>query len=847
MTARPPTISTVDPRAIDLRRRLGIPAEARQVLVVTESTHWDPNWLATSEEYFRLMVQPTLDRVLAELVAEPRRVFDVECVFYPAMYWDRRPEQRDTFRNLIHRGQLRFTGSGVTTPDTLLPEEELLLRDLLEGNEWLRARDLHPEPRVLYLPDSFGHSPGLPSLLRAAGVPYASICRIDGMRFPGAELESPTHFPVPGTSAATLTDAGTADFVWRAPDGAEVLAHWHAFGYGHGDLLASAGFTRAMGLPLAVPSRRPDKVAARITRYVDQLTSLSRTPYLLLSIGLDFTRPIPRLVDLLDTWNTDGYDRTGVWALNAGLDDYFDLIATHRDHLPTIDLDPNPYWTGFYATRPALKRRCRDLGRTLVEADHDAVVADLRGDAPDRPRDLARSRAWWIAATTNHHDDVTGTSPDRVARAEQWPMLMEASGLAVSARTVTETTPALSATGVGHTDTGVRWRRERHLVHLDTPFHHAVFDEAAGGGLTSLTTLDGTSLLTAGSLTATAHRDRGGLWRMGMEFPGGAWDAVDSTRHHHGDVRVEIVDGGARVHVTTTLDRRPVHLVVVFSNTDDTVLVHTRVVARLWRTVTLELHHGVDTDSLTMDQPGGAVVRPLQRRYDPTFWPFHSWVIVDDATRADRSMTLATAVPTALHAGPSRLVEVVVARNAPRELAWGIIPLLGPAAGHEPGFQTGDLAVRFRQGPSNASTGRALQRLVDRFTGRPDPDRRVVRVAIDAPGDDVAADGSAADVTVEVTAVKPAQRGEGTIVRLRRVGVPDAGAPPMARLELADDLATEIVSARRCDALERDHTVLEVDHGLVRLPVSDHLTTVRLETRRRAVDTARGGVADRPV
>ena len=44
------------PRSADeraLRERLGIPADARRVLVFSESSHWDTNWLQTSEEYFR--------------------------------------------------------------------------------------------------------------------------------------------------------------------------------------------------------------------------------------------------------------------------------------------------------------------------------------------------------------------------------------------------------------------------------------------------------------------------------------------------------------------------------------------------------------------------------------------------------------------------------------------------------------------------------------------------------------------------------------------------------------------------------------------------------------------------
>jgi len=42
---------------LSLRRRLGIPDDAERVLIFTESSHWDPDWLYTSEEYFERFVQ----------------------------------------------------------------------------------------------------------------------------------------------------------------------------------------------------------------------------------------------------------------------------------------------------------------------------------------------------------------------------------------------------------------------------------------------------------------------------------------------------------------------------------------------------------------------------------------------------------------------------------------------------------------------------------------------------------------------------------------------------------------------------------------------------------------------
>ena len=38
------------PDSDPLRNHLGIPAGAEQVLIFSESSHWDPNWMLTSEE-----------------------------------------------------------------------------------------------------------------------------------------------------------------------------------------------------------------------------------------------------------------------------------------------------------------------------------------------------------------------------------------------------------------------------------------------------------------------------------------------------------------------------------------------------------------------------------------------------------------------------------------------------------------------------------------------------------------------------------------------------------------------------------------------------------------------------
>ena len=842
-----------------LRHRLGIPPDAPQVMVVTESTHWDPDWLCTSDEYFRFCVQPTLDLAIDALTAEPRRIFSVECAFFPQMYWQRRPDRRDAFRALANEGRLRFTGSGVTTPDTLIPEDELLLRDLLLGQEWLRINGMSQEPRVLYLPDSFGHSPGLPSILDAAGVPYAAVCRIDGMRFPGAEFEAASHFPVPCSSAATLTDLGTADFVWRGPGGSEVLAHWHSHGYGHGDMLASGGFTRALGLPLSWRNRREDHVAARIERFAEQLNPLARTPYLLLAIGLDFVRPIPRLVELIDRWNGAGYARTGMWLVNAGLDDYLDLVDTRRDFLPTIELDPNPYWTGFYSTRPQLKRACRDLGRQLIAIDHQRARSVMNrpsiGDDSDPPAPDAT--AWWVAAMSNHHDFVTGTSPDRVAHAEQWPLISDALRAATTGHSATSdvpdkvanvetadttsgaTAPARSSPvgSSGPNSSTPCWSRDGPIVTVTTRHHTAVFDESRGGSLINLTDSTGRELIGRPSLVLVARRESGGLWRMGNEFPGGYWSRTDASRNHPAIVEVTRGLGTTTASMLASVDGRPARIVVEFADHAPGMLVRTMIEPRLRRTITLEIIHANQIDQLIMHQPGGVIERPLHRRFDPTFWPLHSFAgttvapMVTARPRATtapphasstdgpgdyRSMVVATAVPTAIHAAASGAVEIIVARNAPKEFAYRVVPLLAPAVGHESGAQRAEVTYGWtaQDPPSVVEGGRALWEQVDRAAGRQTPTPLFVTD----------------DERVEITSTKCADRGEGIVIRLRNWALDGAAHPVTVRP--SGQCQSVVTAAWRIDSNERDVESLAVVDGQVRIDLDRYLTTVRLRVNR---------------
>src|SRR5262249_21969341 len=161
-------------------------------------------------------------KVLSELERDRRRVYCVESLFFLKLFWERHPHERASIRRLVESGRLRLSSSSLTTPDTLLPHPEAVLRDYLLGQRWLREVGLPVAPRTAYFPDNFGHSPHLPSLMREVGVDSVAITRVDGMHFLASDFRARSAFPRPGSTAERLQrDMRTLDFVWRDDDGAE--------------------------------------------------------------------------------------------------------------------------------------------------------------------------------------------------------------------------------------------------------------------------------------------------------------------------------------------------------------------------------------------------------------------------------------------------------------------------------------------------------------------------------------------------------------------------------------------------------------------------------------------------
>jgi alpha-mannosidase len=412
-----------------VRRELGIPRRARRVLVLSQSSHLDWDWLLPFEEYFQRAVDgillDALDLMSRFHGARPHYYYSIAEMGYLQRFVAAHPDLLPALRAV---GQdLRIVGGGITSPDNLLPSGEAFIRDYLVGKTWI-DQTLGLPIREAWLPDDFGHDSQLPIMLEAMGLTGVGFARVPGSDT-SARFFNPRLVP-PGSIAHRLLDQGI-DFVWRAADGSQTLAHWMPGSYCQGDSIHTAADIQAR-LELNGPA--------------------SPTPYVFVPIGCDFTHPKAALLDLVREWNDTSYQRTGVWAVAATFDHYQQLVAAHRRLLRERRFRPTPYWTGYYASRPALKSMHLAATQALLGAEIFGAIAD--GSLRDTPaawraqveaRSAAIHAGWAALVPGNHHDFITGTALDPVYQNEQLPRLADA-----LVRGETERTRALGeiATGI---------------------------------------------------------------------------------------------------------------------------------------------------------------------------------------------------------------------------------------------------------------------------------------------------------------------------------------------------------------------------------------------------------------
>jgi len=428
-----------------IRKRLGVPASARYVLIIDQASHMDWDWNYSFEEYFselnpdpnytdRYGVRFILSDAVEQLLGIPKRkskephyYYSICEMGYFRKFIETKASEGVEIVSLLRRigDHLRIVGGGITSPDCLVCSGEGFLRNYLLGQLWLAS----VLPNVLplkhcWIPDDFGQDPELPVAVRALGLQSIGYSRIPGT----------ANGSWPNDTLMNQFVAEGVDFVWQASDGAsEVFTHWmpgNVPGYFQGSDLASSN---------ADPSAVKTAIENFLGHYdksgsVTPPFSGAPSPYLYLPADDDFMLPIPDLLQCVEVWNANaGPDQ--VYAVEASFDDFVSLVLASKAALPSRRYNGTPYWTGFYMSRAGVKKLHYAATRTLLASEVFGLHAF--GASPK----AAASQAYWANvlrgweefAPSTHHDYVTGTASDPVVAGEQIPLLQQAHTTATGA------------------------------------------------------------------------------------------------------------------------------------------------------------------------------------------------------------------------------------------------------------------------------------------------------------------------------------------------------------------------------------------------------------------------------
>lgn len=346
--------------------------------MIVSHTHWDREWYLPYQK-FRIRLVSLIDTLLGLFARGAKTgcfMLDGQSVVLED-YLEIRPKREAVLKRHVEGGRI-LVGPWYTQPDEFLVSGEALIRNLLLGLEM--AETYGGAMRIGYVPDTFGHIAQMPQIL--GGFNIDSFVFTRGMGDEAEELK--------------------AEFLWKAPDGSQVLAVNMTLGYG-----IPASWLKDLRLQL--------EDALRIAQpYNRLLLSKASTKNILLMNGGDHAFPQAEPLEALGMFRELFDD--GV-LVQGSLRDYLESVRRADPTLATYQGEfrgarYNPILAGTLSSRIYIKQQ-NTKSQCLLEycAEPLATYAWMLG--LDYPHLILR-KAWKYLLQNHAHDSICGCSVDEV-------------------------------------------------------------------------------------------------------------------------------------------------------------------------------------------------------------------------------------------------------------------------------------------------------------------------------------------------------------------------------------------------------------------------------------------------
>ncbi|XP_075400979.1 lysosomal alpha-mannosidase-like [Tenrec ecaudatus] len=386
-------------------------------------THNDVGWLKTMEQYFYPSVSSPncvvniLNSVVKALLANPTRRFTyVEMAFFSRWWQNQTKSIQKTVQELAHQGRLEFANGGWVMNDEATTHYGAIVDQMTLGLNFLENTfGKVGRPHVAWHIDPFGHSREQASLFAQMGFDGFFLGRID---YQDKYIRERAHQMEQVWRGSASLQPPTADLF------TSVLPNIYSPPFGFcWDMLCR---DPAMVDKYGIPTSSAERLATQFLSIADNQARHYRTNNIIMTMGSDFhygeaERWFKNLDMLIHLVNAQQAKGSRVHVLYSTPACYLQELnkanltwsVKEDDFFPYADA-PHEFWTGYFSSRPALKRYERLSYNFLQVCNQLEALAGP--DANAGPFGSGNSGPLREAmAVLQHHDAVSGTARQLVA------------------------------------------------------------------------------------------------------------------------------------------------------------------------------------------------------------------------------------------------------------------------------------------------------------------------------------------------------------------------------------------------------------------------------------------------
>eukprot|EP01061_Rhynchopus_euleeides_P019355 TRINITY_DN317_c0_g1_i1.p1 TRINITY_DN317_c0_g1~~TRINITY_DN317_c0_g1_i1.p1 ORF type:complete len:1106 (+),score=505.33 TRINITY_DN317_c0_g1_i1:99-3416(+) len=400
----------------------GGPVEGKINVHLVPHSHDDTGWQVTVDQYFYEEVYYVLDTLLIRLQEDKnRRFMFVETGFF-ARWWDMQPAAKKAqMKALVQGGQMEFVNGGWCMHDEAAPNYVEMIDQTTRGHQYLYALfGEQGRPKGSWTIDPFGHSNTNAWLIGAeSGMDYLFWGRMDyqdfNMRKPEQRLE----------------------WVWEGSESLGSSAQIFAgelFGGGRGGYSTWFGFDGTGSQVRDDPRRHDynvDQMVDQFVQHAQEQAASTRTDHQMWACGGDFN------YQNADHWYHNLDKLIHYINQNASVNAFYSTPSLYveqkqkanltwevrRDDIFPLGDGPHHYWSGYFTSRPALKKQVHVASNFLNAARQLEVISGVNASqiAVPTTRPAPVVGVSWTdslegtVGVATHHDGMSGTERQDVA------------------------------------------------------------------------------------------------------------------------------------------------------------------------------------------------------------------------------------------------------------------------------------------------------------------------------------------------------------------------------------------------------------------------------------------------